>query len=129
MLLIKTLKTICFSKTKALYCLNKFLLEFFALSGFPLSVEKCMCCGNNAFDKLYMNYMIGELECISCKHLTSEEVSAVVLSAIKFLNKTEFERLQTLKLAQDSELALLKMLVKNFEMRFDKRLNFIGILK
>ena len=128
MLLIKALKTICFSKTKPIYVLNKFLLSLFSISGFPLDVEKCSC-GNCAFEKLYINYMIGELECISCKHLTSEEVPAVVLSQIKILNRTDFDNLHTLKFAQSSELSLLKILVKNFESRFDRRLNLIGILK
>lgn len=128
-LVIKTLKTICFSGVRPLYSLNKFFLELFKFSGTPLVYDKCSCCGLKVFEKLYMNYVVGELECISCKSLTSEEVSKVVLSAMKLTDVTEFERLSSLKLAADSELALLKILVKNFEARFEKRLNLIGILK
>ena len=128
-LLIKTLKTICFSNTKPLYCLNKFLLEFFSMSGFALNAEKCTSCGSHVFERLFINYTEGGLECISCKHLTSEEVPPVLISAIKILNRTDFEKLHTIKLAQNSELSLLKLLVKNFEMKLDKRLNLIGILK
>ena len=129
MLVLKTLKTICFSNTKSNYALNKFFLELFKLSGFPLSVEKCSGCGTTAFDRLYINYIDGTIECVSCKGIASEEIPAVVLSALKIINNTNIDRLNTLKLAPASEVALLKMLVKNFENRFDKRLNLIGILK
>ncbi len=128
-LLLKTLKTICFSNVKPLYALNKFFLEIFKLSGVPLYTDKCSCCGSKSFDKLYINYVVGELECVSCKNLTSEELSNLTLSTMKILNNTDFVRLNTLKLAQSSELGLLKVLVKNFETRFEKRLNLIGILK
>lgn len=128
-LMLKTLKTICFSNARPLYALNKFFLELFKMSGVPLYVDKCSCCGSKSFEKLYMNYLVGQLECISCKSLTSEELPKVVLSALKLIDATEFERLNTLKLAADSELSLLKVLVKNFEARFEKRLNLIGILK
>ena len=129
MLLIKTLKTICFSFVKNLYCLNKFLLELFNLSGFALNPEKCSSCGCKIFERLFINYIEGGLECISCKQLLSEELSPALLSAIKILNNTDFEKLQTIKLAQNSEMALLKILVRYFETKLDKKLNFIGILK
>lgn len=128
-LLIKTLKTICFSKAKNLYCLDKFFLEIFRASGFPLDPEKCSCCGIKAFDKLYMNYDLGALECGSCKNFATEEVSNAVLSAIKILNNTDFDRLATVRLASESELGALKLLVRNFELRFDKKINLIGILR
>lgn len=127
-LVIKTLKSICFSKSKPLYALNKFLLEVFKVNGFPLDGTRCSACGSKLIDKLYINYVVGGLECVSCKGIASQEISNVVLSAMKILSNIGFNNLSTLKLAQGSELALLKILVKNFETMFDKRLNLIGIL-
>lgn len=128
MLVLKALKTICFGKVKNLYVLDKFFVELFKLNGFPLYSEKCTGCGTTTFDKLYVDYNIGELLCFSCKTYSCEEISKTVYLALKYLDGNDFEKLSTLKFAQDSELQLLKVLVKNFESHFDKRLNLIGIL-
>ena len=127
-LALKTLKTICFSKVKRVYVLDKFLLELFKISGVGLVPEKCSGCGSKAFEKLYINYVDGVLECVSCKSLTSVELSNTTLSALRILNMTDMEKLSTLKLAENSEVELLKVLVRNFESRFDRRLRLMGIL-
>ncbi len=127
-LTLRALKTICFGKVKQNYVLNKFLIEFFKINGLSLYSAKCSCCGSTTFEKLYINYNTGEIECVACKGFASEEISKTTYLALKILNNTDFDRLSTIKLSEKSELALLKMLVKNFEARFDKRLKMIGIL-
>ena len=47
---------------------------------------------------------------------------------MKILNNTALDKLKTVKLAQGSEEALLRVLVKNLEARFERRLKLIGIL-
>ena len=128
-LLVKALKTICFETVRELYVLNKFMLETFKLNGTPLNAQKCSNCGTGAFEKLFINTSTGELECVSCKSFCSEEILPNVLSAMKILSKTDFEKLGTLKLSAESEILLLKLLVKNFENRFGRKLNFVGILR
>jgi len=127
-LLLKALKTICFSNVKPNYVLCKFFIELFKLSGVPIYSEKCHCCGAKAVERIYINFSVGELVCINCKSLNSQELSKICYLALKFLSNVEFERLQTLNLAQNSEMELLKILVKNFEVRFDKRLKMLGVL-
>ncbi len=127
-LALKTLKNICFSKTKRIYALNKFLLELFKICGVGLVPEKCAVCGNKSFDRFYINFLDGTLECLACKSLISMELSKTTYSALKILNGTEMEKISTLKLAGNSEVELLKVLVKNFENRFDKKLKLMGIL-
>lgn len=127
-LLLKCLKKLCFDKVGQGLILDKFLLEIFKIQGFPVNIEKCSCCGAKIFEKVYFDYQSGELVCPSCKGFNSEELSKTTYLALKILSASDFERLSTIKLAQGSELGLLKVLVRNFEARFEKRLKFIGIL-
>lgn len=127
-LVLKTLKAICFGKLKDIYAIDKFLIELFKIQGFPLYTEKCSCCGTKSFERMFIDFSTGEIECMACKGFASQEIPKVVYMALKILNNTDFEKLDTVKLAEDSELALLKILVKNFECHFDKNLKLIGIL-
>lgn len=127
-LVLKTLKSICFGNLKNLYALDKFFIELFKICGFPLFSPKCTCCGTTAFTKLFVNYFIGELVCAACKNLVCEELPPVAYSALKILDSTDFEKLGSLKLAKESELILLRVLVKDFEAHFDTSLKLMGIL-
>ena len=127
-LVLKALKAICFGKNRSLYVLDKFFIELFKLSGFPLFSEKCSACGNKAFEKIFVNYSVGELVCAACKTFDVEEFPKTAYLALKILGDTEFEKLSTLKLAQGSEIVLLRTLVKDFEAHFDKNLKLMGIL-
>ena len=127
-LALKALKSICFDNIKSVYVLDKFFIELFKSSGFPLYSDKCSGCGDKTFDKIYVNYSVGELVCFSCKTFDAEELSKSAYTALKIFGNTAFERLSTLKLAKDSEIVLLRILVKVFEAHFDKKLNLMGIL-
>lgn len=127
-LLLKALKTLCFGNVKPLYVLNKFMLDLFSINGVSLYTEKCSCCGTTAFQKIFIDFNIGEIVCSSCKTFSCQELDKTVYTAIKILSDLSFDKLKTLKLAQDSEDSLLKILVKNFDFRFDKKLKFVGIL-
>lgn len=127
-LTLKALKNLCFSEINPLYILDKFLISVFEISGNPFCVEKCNCCGSNAFDKLFVDYTTGEIVCINCKGYACEELSKTTLIALKLLINLDFDDLKTLKLANGSEIGLLRILVRVFETKFDKRLKFVGIL-
>ena len=128
MLVIKSLKQLCFGKQKTNYVLDKFFIELFKILGMPLYVEKCSCCGNKTFDKLFIDYSTGELVCVNCKNFSCEELSVTTYRALKLLNENDFEKISTIRLAEGSEIGLLRVLVRNFENRFDKNLKLMGIL-
>ena len=111
-LTLKALKAICFGKVKQNYCLCKFFIELFKICGMGLFAEKCSCCGNISFDKLFVNYAIGELVCSKCRNFSCDEIPKVAYQALKFLDYTDFEKLESLKFAENSEISLLKILCK-----------------
>lgn len=127
-LLLKCLKSLCFGSVQPLYVLDKFLIELFAIVGSPLNVDKCACCASKVFDKLWIDYKDGSLVCSGCKGWGCEELSTTTLSALKVINNTDLEKLSTVKLAQESENGLLRVLVRNFDARFERKLKMIGIL-
>lgn len=127
-LTLKTLKSICFEYGKRYYILDKFFIELFKLGGFPLYTDKCSVCGTKSFERMFIDYSTGEIECMACKGFVSEEIPKTSYLALKIFTNTDFDRLKSVKLADNSEYTLLKILVKNFENRFDKRLKLIGIL-
>ena len=127
-LTLKTLKSICFEYGRQYYILDKFFIELFKLSGFPLYTDKCSVCGTKSFERMFIDYSTGEIECMACKGFVSEEIPKASYLALKIFTNTDFDKLKSLKLADNSEYTLLKILVKNFESRFDKRLKLIGVL-
>ena len=128
LLVLKTLKAICFGNLKQIYALDKFFISLFEVFGVPLYSEKCSSCGTKAFDRIFVDYSSGELVCMACRGFGSEELPKSVYAALKILTNTDFDRLSSVKLAKDSEILLLKTLVKNFETRFDENLKIMGIL-
>ena len=127
-LTLKTLKSICFEYGRQYYILDKFFIELFKLSGFPLYTDKCSVCGTKSFERMFIDYSTGEIECMACKGFVSEEIPKALYLALKILTNTDFDKLKSVKFADNSEYTLLKILVKNFENRFDKRLKLIGIM-
>ncbi len=127
-LLLKALKALCFENCLTNYILDKFLLELFKIYGFPIEYEKCSCCNAKAIEKFYFDYQNGEIVCAKCKNFHCEELSKLTYSALKIFSCCDFAKLSTLRLAEGSEVGLLRVLVRNFEARFDKKLKMMGIL-
>ncbi len=128
MLVLRALKAICFENLKNVYALDKFFISLFEILGVPLYGDKCSSCGTKAFERIFVDYSSGGLVCMACKSFSSEEMPKSAYIALKILSNTNFDKLSSVKLAKDSEVLLLKILVKNFETRFDERLKLMGIL-
>lgn len=127
-LLLKTLKVICFGSLRKNYALCKFLVELLKILGLPLYTDKCSVCGNKAMDKIYVNLDVGELVCSLCKNFSAQEVSRGAFLTLKIIDSTDFDRLSTVKFSGGSELQLLKILANVFDEHFDIHLKFMGVL-
>lgn len=129
MLALNALKTICFKDVPQNYVLCKFLMQILKLHGINLYNDKCTCCGTSAFAQKYIDFSSGTIVCAACKNFTSQALQPAVFAALKVLTDTDFDKLQTVHLAKQSEMGLLKVLVTVFSYQFDTTLNMIGILK
>ena len=115
---IKSLKTLCFDEVKKDYVLCKFLIDVFDGAGYVLDVEKCSSCGSKITGKKYINYDVGEIICGNCRTYTSQELANSVVTAIKILKNTAYEKLSTVRFSEGTEKELLEILLRNFECRF-----------
>lgn len=116
---LKALKSLCYGNIKKGYVLAKYLIKVFDGAGYPINTEKCASCKSIITGKKFINFEFGEVVCSGCKTLVCEEISLPVFSALKILNNTEYDKLSTIHLSENSEKELLKMLLKNFEFRFN----------
>ena len=126
--LIKALKTLAFHKTSKYACLIKYLIDIFSIYGLTLYSPKCTSCGSEFHDHIFINYTVGELCCKSCEPFQSEEIRKGEYNILKLLSTNDYDKLPTIKFSEELGLKLLKVLVTNFEYRFDKQLKLIGIL-
>ena len=125
--LLKALKTLCYEKVQRFYVLNKFLIEIFTELGYSFITTKCSSCGAKLSGVKYLNLDIGELICPACRNNMCVQISETCYAGLKILDNTEFDKLQSIKLAVGSELECYKLLEKNFEWRFGKRFMSMNI--
>lgn len=118
---LKCLRGICYQNIKKIYILDKFLISVFKNLGYEFVTNKCSSCGAKLSERKYFNLDIGEIVCPACKNDCCQPITETCFSALKLLNNTDFEKLDTLSLTSGSEIECLKLLEKNFEWRFGKR--------
>lgn len=120
--IIKALKFLCYSDIKQKYVLSKYLLNIFKDAGYPMNFNKCSSCGAEITGKKYLNFDVGEILCGNCRTYTSEEIPQPVVSALKILNNTDYEKLETVKFSEEIVKESLKLLLRNFQSRFGKEI-------
>ncbi len=126
--LIKALKILAFHKASQYSVLIKFLIDIFDIYGLQVYSSKCTSCGNDFHDHIFINYSVGELCCKMCEPFIADEIKKGEYQILKLLSQNEYEKLPTIKFSKELGFGLLKILVKNFQYRFEKKLNLIGIL-
>ena len=119
---LKALKILAYEDVKPEYVAVKFLVSIFEGLGYQLSLNKCSCCGGPFVNKRFLNLDSGEITCLGCKAPNSIEITSVVHSVLRILSSTDYEKLHTLQLAENSEKQTLNILLQNFEQRFSKKL-------
>lgn len=127
-LFVETLKAIgciAYDNVKSKYVLIKFLLSVFSSMGYQLSSKKCSVCGQDFYNKRFLNLEFGEVVCIGCKASNSIAISPKCASCFKILDITPYDSLPTIHLAEGSEDEAINVLIRNFEKRFSKKLNLI----
>ena len=119
---IKALKYLCFGQIKRNYVLCKYLLDIFSGAGYPMNFTRCSSCGAQITGKKFFNYDIGEILCGNCRTYTAEEIEQPVVSFLKILSGTDYDKLETVKFGDETIKSALKVLLKNFQYRFGKEI-------
>lgn len=114
--LLKALKCLCYQDVKKYYVVDKFLINIFKAMGYGFLTENCSSCGAVFLNK-YFNLEVGELVCAGCKNTLCVPVSDACYSAIRLLDKTEYDKLSTVKFGGMGEVQAFNLLSKNYQYR------------
>lgn len=114
--LIKALKTICYEDVEKYFVFDKFLIDFFKLAGYDFITDKCSSC-KATLNHRYLNLQVGEQVCPACKNSLSVLIGEDCYSALKMLDKTDYDKLSSLKILNNGHLLACSLLSKNYEWR------------
>lgn len=124
-LLLNSLKAVCYDNAKAENVFIKFMLEAMKYLGFYFTLDCCSVCGGELKSGFHgFSYDYNGLICPKCGNknefleLTSGEVAI-----LKNINQTDVSRLQNLKFnSRDDVLSIVSLLVKIFKISTDQDL-------
>lgn len=119
-LLLNVLKNICYDGLSPYLVALKFCTDIMALLGYKISLTKCSSCGLNFTNKIFMNLDTGGFVCQACKSQNSVIISNQAFASIKIVCNTEYQRLNTVKIADNISREAIIVLCKNLEQRLSK---------
>lgn len=114
--LLKALQSLCYDDVKKYYVIDKFLMNIFNAMGYGFLTDTCSSCGSHLSLK-YFNFEIGEIVCPSCKNAICEPISDACYSALRILDKTDYDKLSTVKFGGMGEVQAFNLLSKNYQFR------------
>lgn len=120
---IKALRELKCSKNAKNMVFLKFLCDFFEINGYKFNFDKCASCGAKLTGKKFVNPAVGEVVCSNCKLYTYIEVEDAVMSAIKIIKNTEYEKLCSVKFGDLVLVKVLSFVSQNYEWRFGSAIN------
>lgn len=124
-LLLKTLKMLCYESVNENVVLVKFLISMFALSGYDWNFSVCSECGSALKGEAFLNLDAGSLSCRACASSYSFEFSKKQFSLLKILHNSTFEQLHSIKCEPNDFSEILVVLGKNFENKFNRKIKVL----
>lgn len=118
---IKALSELCYNdKLNENILLIKYMLSLFLLHGYELSFNACSECATKFIGDIYFDYDIGNILCKNCSGLHSVLLHKQDYNMLKLINATSIDKLHTIKNNNYSYAPLLKILLKNFSVHFNR---------
>ena len=123
LLLLNTLKHICYDKYPVDLTTLKFSETVMKNLGYQINFEKCNSCEMPYTNKIFLNLDSGEFVCLACKNQNSISISNQAFSVLKIVERTDYNRLSTVKIPQTVSKEALLIVCKNLEHRLTKILH------
>lgn len=120
LLLAKVLKNICYDDINPYIVALKYCIDILQILGYKINFSRCSSCGLAYAGKIFLNLDSGEFVCFACKAENSLTVSLQAFSTIKIVSITEYERLNSIKIADSVLKEAINLLCKNLEHRVYK---------
>ena len=128
LLLINSLKCVCYGDVPSMYVFIKFMLEALKILGFNLELKKCACCGGGLNEKFFgFSYDFNGLICAKCGNKNDFlELSASENAILRKIDMTSLEDLKNLKFLSLKDLvSVIGLLCKDFKLLTDEEIETI----
>lgn len=99
--LLKSLKALCYGNLQPKLIVAKFLLDYLKSEGYAVSFDFCNCCHTTDFTKLYLDLQVGGAVCSACRSQSTVVLDGALLTCLRYIASTPFERLNVLKLKDE----------------------------
>lgn len=125
LLLLNSLKMVCYQNVSAMVVFIKFMLEALRYLGFATQISTCACCDDGLNDKTFaFSYDYNGMLCSKClvknEHL---ELSAGEFAVIKNINDSTIDGLATLRFSSRENLVqIISLLSKIFRLNTDEEI-------
>lgn len=119
---LKCLNLLAYQNVNIYNVLNKFLTNIFEGVGYKFVLDECNNCGAKFINRRFMNLQYGDITCHNCRVGNTVELTPIIYNTLRLYSKTEYEKLSTLKIKDDANRSVLKLLLFNFEYRFNKKI-------
>lgn len=116
--ILKALKFLCYEIVEPKIVLIKYFLEVLKLSGYGLNMERCQNCGGAFNTHILIDVDFGNFVCGLCRTSASIELSLNEHAILKLIDKTDFNKIGTIKAKPAVLNSLVKALSANFCARF-----------
>lgn len=128
LLLLNSLKSVCYDGTNSMYVFIKFMIESMKLLGFNLELETCACCGEKlSQNKFPFSYDFNGMLCTKCANKNDYlELTLGEFAILSKINLSSIDGLQTLRfLSRNDLVSVISLLVKIFRLLTDEEINTI----
>jgi len=107
--------------------LIKFIIDILNSEGFNLNLTKCSCCKTPLVDKIFLDLNKGEILCSQCKNFDCIELEKSVFSTLKIISACQYEKLSTIKIAENILAKTLNVLVKNICFKYEIKISSLSL--
>ena len=128
LLLLNSLKLICYGVSSPMVVFIKFMLEALKFLGFALHISSCACCGEDLASKLFVfSYDYNGMLCPKCSNKNEFlELSVGEFAIMKNINLTDIDKLENLKfLSREDQISIISLLCKVFRMTTEEEIETI----
>lgn len=128
LLLLNSLKEVCYSGTNSMNIFIKFMIESLKILGFNLELETCACCGEKLSDKMFpFSYDYNGMLCPKCSNRNEFlELTLGEFAILSKINMAAVDALSTLRfLSRNDLVSVIGLLVKIFRLLTDEEIQTI----
>lgn len=125
---LKSLRLLNYYDISPVLVLDKFILSLLENEGINFDTASCNNCRTPFVGEAYLDLSAGDILCPACRGMNSIIVDRAVLSTIKILSSTSFDRLNTIKTNKTILLSTCQLLSTYLTEKYDISFNYIKLI-